>query len=136
VEKKDSLEQNVVFGVRDISLEELQTAWHSLLEHKRQMAEWLEVTILDRAFEWKSPVIYLKLDNPIQQEHVQKNKGAWVLFLQKQLQNGFSIQIETELLKIEERKAVPYTNTEKWQFLAQKHALLDDLRNRLGLDLE
>jgi len=114
----------------------LQEAWHSLLEQKRQKSEWLEVTILDRVFEWKSPVILLKLDNPIQQEHVQKSKGAWVLFLQQHLENSFSIQIETELLKTEDRKAVPYTNTEKWQFLAQKHALLEDLRNRLGLDLE
>jgi DNA polymerase-3 subunit gamma/tau len=131
-----SAEHKVVFGIREISFEEIQEAWHHLIEHKRQMAEWSEVTILDRNFEWKSPYIRLKLDNPIQQEQAQKHKADWILYLQQYLQNSFSIQIETEILKEEERKLVPYTNSEKWNFLAQKYALLEDLRNRLGLEID
>lgn len=57
-----------------------------------------------------------------------------ITYLKSSLNNRH-IKLETEL-KEDEQSKVPYTNKEKFDFMAEKKPILNELRNRLGLDTD
>jgi DNA polymerase-3 subunit gamma/tau len=61
-------------------------------------------------------------------------KGELTGFLREKLRNN-SIQVSGHVQTGEEKKVI-YTNREKFEFLAEKNAMLRDLKDRLGLDTD
>jgi DNA polymerase-3 subunit gamma/tau len=55
-------------------------------------------------------------------------------YLRKNL-NNFSIELQAEIAPQEAKKMI-YTSQEKFRYLAEKHPVLQDLKTKLGLDLE
>lgn len=76
--------------------------------------------------------IEIKLSNPLQEETLNAIKTEALVFLRDKLNND-AITINS-VLNTEERKRRLYTTREKFDHLAEKHPLLLELKERLGLD--
>ena len=61
-----------------------------------------------------------------------KFRSDLITYLKTRLNNRH-LKLETEITKIE-KSHTPYTNSEKFEFMAEKKPILKELKNRLGLD--
>ena len=78
--------------------------------------------------------IKLTVPNSFQSITIEALQQELLTYLRDQLQNR-SIQLETEVEKIENKKMI-YTNTEKFDYLAEKYPDLKELKKRLDLDTD
>jgi len=123
------------YPVQPIDEAKLQEAWLKLLAYWREHHyDSTEIVVLDRKFQWQNPVLTLTLDNPLQQEVVEKRKSTWIRFLQEQMQNAHTIEISAKI-EANYTQKVPYTNAEKWEYLSKKYPVMDLLKTKLGLDI-
>lgn len=76
--------------------------------------------------------ILLKLNNAVNIDILDRFRSDLISYLKRQLNNG-KITLETEVLK-EDTKRMIYTNKDKFDYLAEKNPILNQLRERLGLD--
>ncbi len=76
--------------------------------------------------------VILPLTNAVKINILDKFRSDLITHLKTVLDNRH-ITLETELLQ-EEASYKPYTNKEKFDYLIQKKPVLQDLKDRLGLD--
>lgn len=76
--------------------------------------------------------IVIQLTNPVKIDILDRFRSDLITYLKNKLNNG-KIVLEIEMLK-EKTKRMIYTNKEKFDYLAEKKPLLNQLRDRLGLD--
>lgn len=114
--------------------EELHKAWHEFVEIRRQGGSMSEVVMLDRVFTQDGHVIQLGVDNPVQLDLLNDLKSDLLMYLRQTLKNG-QIQIHAFVLE-QQTSRQPYTQAEKFNYLADKNPALLDLKNTLGLDFD
>lgn len=85
----------------------------------------------DIRLEEKHKVI-ISFTNSVKMVILDKFRSDLISHLKGKLNNRH-ITLETELHE-EERSKVPYTNAEKFEYMAEKKPILNELKNRLGLD--
>jgi DNA polymerase-3 subunit gamma/tau len=131
-EKATQTAETVVhYGNEPFTLEQLQHQWQTFASTRNSPTEQL---ILNRGFELQKDTILLKLENQIQMNQLGEFRYELLEFLRKKLKNS-QIQLQGEIV-IQEKKRMVYTNREKFDYLAEKHPVLNDLRNQLGLDVD
>lgn len=112
----------------------LQEVWQSLAASKKE--DIRSYIILNREVKLlENQVVHLELTNQIQLDNFHSLKHEWLRYLKDQLQNDH-IQLSAELVKQEEQKRMLYTASDKYRYLSEKYALVEQLRSRFGLDLE
>jgi DNA polymerase-3 subunit gamma/tau len=85
---------------------------------------------IDEHFEGTS--CYLTFSNDILEEEFQKEKSQILKFFRENyLQQPF---FETRISDIPVAEIKPYTNSEKFTFMAKKHPKIQEIKNRLGLE--
>jgi hypothetical protein len=123
------------YPVQPIDEAKLQEAWLKLLAYwRKHHYDSTEIVVLDRKFQWQNPVLTLTLENTLQREVVEKRKSTWIRFLQEQMQNAHTIEISAKI-EANYTQKVPYTNSEKWEYLSKKYPVMDLLKTKLGLDI-
>jgi DNA polymerase-3 subunit gamma/tau len=127
-----SEEKNGTVATQDQSVTEKQVkeAWTEYAEERKSNVA--EYHLLNREFEFRNNQITIHLANPIEEPLLLSIKTNLVEFLRKKLNNN-SIQV-TSMLKEFQSKKVAYTNKDKFEHLAEKNPLLNDLKDRFGLD--
>lgn len=93
-----------------------------------------EQVILNRPIELKENTILLKLDSQTQMSQLNEFRPILLEYLRRNMKN-YSIELQAEIAPQEAKKMI-YTSQEKFRYLAEKHPVLQDLKSRLGLDLE
>lgn len=88
--------------------------------------------MLNREFDFNNNQLTIRLANPIEEPMLALVKSDLVDFLRQKLNNN-SIQV-TGLLQEFQSKKVAYTNKDKFEHLADKNPILNELRIRFGLD--
>ena len=78
--------------------------------------------------------IRLEIINSYQLHMIERVQTELIEFLREQLKNKH-IKLRTEVVKPEDKKMV-YTNTEKFNYLAEKYPMMNELRKRLGLETD
>jgi DNA polymerase-3 subunit gamma/tau len=78
--------------------------------------------------------VTIKLENQILVDRFNQVKTDLGEFIRKRLGN-VSFKMEAILLEKEEKKSL-YTASDKYQYLVSKNPLLEDLKVKLGLDLD
>lgn len=117
---------------KSVSAAALRKVWDEYADrHRKQVGEY---QILQREFEFKSPVITLSLANPVEESMLESFRHELLQHLRDRLQN-------TELtiavaMQDHSGKKVIYTAKEKFEHLAEKNPFLNELKDRLGLDWE
>ena len=124
-------EATVHYGNEPFTHEQLKTHWRNFAATRDSPSEGL---ILSRDFELQQRTILLRLDNQTQLTQLAEFKHELLEYLRKQLHNS-QVQLQAEV-SVQEKKRMVYTNREKFEYLAEKHPLLNDLRTQLGLDVD
>ena len=76
--------------------------------------------------------IAIKFTNPVKIDILDKFRSDLITHLKSKLNNG-KISLEIEMIE-EETKRKMYTNSDKFNYLAEKNPIVKQLRDRLGLD--
>jgi DNA polymerase III subunit gamma/tau len=112
---------------------ELTSVWTAFTANREALGEISEVVILKRDFNLEGTNIRIKLDNNVQKGLLEGFKTLLMTYLREKLQNT-NIQLSAEIA-VDEQNFKPYTQTEKFSFMAEKNPYLIDLKNALGLEL-
>ena len=78
--------------------------------------------------------IIIKIDNEVQQQQLQQMRFGLIDFLREHTGNNYAI--ESEILKSAEQKKRLYTSSDKYQFLVEKYPALEELKRKLGLEID
>lgn len=126
--------KNVVVPTKSkpIVLEELKEAWNQFAaQRKNQVAEF---HLLSQPFEIIGNEVVLHLSNPVEEPLLESIKSDLTTHLRNKLENAM-LSITSSLKELDARKII-YTDKEKFDHLAEKHPLLHELKQRLGLDTD
>lgn len=114
--------------------EALQAAWQQFIEKREAVGRASEAVMLNREFDVVDGVIQLGLDNAVQMGLLQDFKADLMHHLRDTLQNT-SIQLHA-FVNEHQVQRMPYTQAEKFAFLAEKNPALHELKAALGLDFD
>ena len=89
---------------------------------------------MDRPIQLSGFNIVIRLDNVIQIDQLGEFKMELLEYLRKNLSNNL-VNIVTEIKEDSEIKKI-YTGKEKYLFLAKQNPAIEELRIKLGLDLD
>ncbi len=119
---------------RSINLAQLHEEWEKFAEHRKLMGKESEFTLLNQEVSLAEDgvTIPLKLTNVLQEDLLEGVRVSLVQHLRKTLQHH-RIRVEGKLVR-EEKQRKLYTPTEKLNHLIQKYPVLQELKDRLGLD--
>ncbi|MDX2303839.1 MAG: DNA polymerase III subunit gamma/tau [Microscillaceae bacterium] len=87
----------------------------------RQMPKIIDKNILEFTFNESEMLAFQKIE------------ADFLDKIQKKLRNK---SIEIRIQKAEDVQVKPYSNFQKYEYLSEKHPLLKDIKNRLGLELD
>jgi DNA polymerase-3 subunit gamma/tau len=117
--------------------EQLENYWKAFAQSRITDGGYnSEQVILNKPIELagNGTTILLKLDSQTQMSQLNDFKPVLLEYLRKNMKN-FSIDLQAEIASQDVKKMI-YTSQEKFRYLAEKHPVLQDLKARLGLDLE
>lgn len=112
---------------------QLKEKWDSYVQKLKSEGRDREYNTLNQKVDIGDDlVIKLVLPNSFQSLTIESLQQELLTYLRSELDNR-NIQLKTEVEKAEEKKLI-YTNSEKFQYLAEKYPNLRTLRQRLDLD--
>jgi DNA polymerase-3 subunit gamma/tau len=118
-----------------VSNEALRLAWKQFADdHMADGPRSLYTTLTAELPEVSGNDIAFKVHNSIQEKDLQEIRGELMEHLRKRL-NNVALQLHIERIKEQEVKKEFLSEREKYDRLAAKNPLLDELRKRLDLDL-
>ncbi len=118
---------------KPFTIEKLKEVWLKYAETKKNITRYHFLssnipTILDEN------VISVPAVNNSQADEIKKFHDELLVFLKQNLEND-TISIKIEITEhIDSKSSKPYTDTEKYQYFAQKNPDLQKMRDRLNLD--
>ncbi|MDQ3394157.1 MAG: hypothetical protein M3512_08605 [Bacteroidota bacterium] len=114
-------------------LQDLRKYWEDFADIKKFDGKSTDYILLNEDINLLEDYsIEIKLSNPLQEETLTNLKPELLAFLREKLKNdGITIKA---VINAEERKRRLYTTREKFDHLVEKHPILMELRERLGLD--
>ena len=116
------------------TFEALQAAWAEFVQKREAVGRASEAVILTRDIKLEGHVIQLGLDNALQLDLLADFKADLLQFLREILQNS-SLQLHAFVLDTPTQR-MPYTQAEKFAYLAEKNPTLHELKSALGLDFD
>jgi DNA polymerase-3 subunit gamma/tau len=119
------------------TIEELTTVWNQLAAEFQSANLINKYVMMNRPIELIGSIIHIKVENEVQVQQFNENVRLEVLGkIRERLQN-YSIDIALDVIETEKSdKKMLYTQSDKYEFLAQKHPLLSEMKQKLGLDHE
>ncbi|MCK5209530.1 MAG: hypothetical protein KAQ62_09415 [Cyclobacteriaceae bacterium] len=118
-----------------MTIEQLKVEWNKFAEKLKREGREREYNTLNHQVEFQKDLsIKLTLPNSFQSLTIEGLQQELLTYLRTNLNNG-KIQLITEIEKVEDKKMI-YTNSEKFEFLAEKYPDLRDLKKRLDLDTD
>ncbi len=116
-----------------VTKEELMEHWQAFALAKKEEGKNSTFVLLNQEVSLvDGHQIGIKLSNTVQQPLLEGVRTELTQYLRKRLQNNRLI-INAELVEMKKEEMI-YTNTEKFNYLANKYPELKNLKDRLGLD--
>lgn len=106
--------------------------WNEFAEQRK--AQVGEYHLLKQEFEFSNNLITIHLSNHVEEPLLQGIRSELTMFLREKLKNN-SLNITGHLREVTSKK-IAYTNKEKFDHLAAKNPILNELKDRLGLDTD
>jgi len=125
------------FNNQDFDLPKFLGVWNEIAKKYKDANLINKFVMMDRPIELIDTVAHLKVENEVQVQHFNEQLRMEVLgTLRERLQN-YAIDIVLDVTVQENGdKKLLYTQSDKYDFLVQKHPLLGELKQKLGLDHE
>ena len=115
----------------------MDTCVYQVKEHYRQAGKSLECAILDQKIQVSdSGVMTLQVTGSIQEEIANKMRPDLVGLIRQLTGAGqLSVQV-VQAEEVQDDRPKLYTNTDKLNYLKQKHPALAELQRKFGLDVD
>jgi DNA polymerase-3 subunit gamma/tau len=125
------------FNNQDFDLPKFLGVWNEIAQKYKDANLINKFVMMDRPIELVGTVAHMKVENEVQVQHFNEQLRMEVLgILRERLQN-YAIDIVLDVTaQIDGDKKLLYTQSDKYDFLVQKHPLLGELKQKLGLDHE
>ena len=123
--------------VKEITLEELQSEWTQIANNFKTDNLINKYVMMNRPIQVMGNSIHISFENEVQMQQFNENiKLELLTNLRTKLKNHL-IDIELELVEQEKsEKKMLYTQSDKYNFLVEKHPVISELKQRFGLDHE
>ena len=123
--------------VKEITLEELQSEWTQIANNFKTANLINKYVMMNRPIQVIGNSIHISFENEVQMQQFNENiKLELLTNLRTKLKNHL-IDIELELVEQEKsEKKMLYTQSDKYNFLVEKHPVISELKQRFGLDHE
>lgn len=125
------------FNNQDFDLPKFLGVWNEIAQKYKDANLINKFVMMDRPIELVDTVAHMKVENEVQVQHFNEQLRMEVLgTLRERLQN-YAIDIVLDVTaQTDGDKKLLYTQSDKYDFLVQKHPLLGELKQKLGLDHE
>jgi len=119
------------------NLKDLKNAWKEYSESLKSSKRSNEFNLMSNRFELdENAQVTIFINNALEEDILERFKVSLTTHLRNSLQND-QIRIVTQIKKEENgNKRKMYTNTDRFNYLAEKNPDLIELKNKLGLDTE
>lgn len=123
--------------VKEITLEELQSEWTQIANNFKTANLINKYVMMNRPIQVIGNSIHISFENEVQMQQFNENiKLELLTTLRTKLKNHL-IDIELDLVDQEKSdKKMLYTQSDKYNFLVEKHPVISELKQRFGLDHE
>ncbi|NBW03287.1 MAG: hypothetical protein EBR87_06175 [Cytophagia bacterium] len=123
--------------VQEITLEELQSEWTQIANNFKTANLINKYVMMNRPIQVIGNSIHISFENEVQMQQFNENiKLELLTTLRTKLKNHL-IDIELDLVEQEKSdKKMLYTQSDKYNFLVEKHPVISELKQRFGLDHE
>ncbi len=119
---------------KNFTIDEAKQAWTNFLTNSISDVRLKNFYTSNPNFiNWENTILKIKVLNKSQELEIRKIHDTLLAFLKTTLQNS-NIKIEIELVQEELKTGKPYTDKEKFQYVAQQYPILSTLKNELELD--
>jgi hypothetical protein len=134
-EKELQKEPEEFYGEDSYTEAQLRSTWKTFADKTKAEGRDSEYAVLKQDIRLiDNDTIIITFTNSVKMMILDKFRSDLIVYLKSTLNNR-NINLETELLE-EEASKIPYTNREKFDYLAEKKPILNELKNRLGLDTD
>ncbi|MDF0694182.1 DNA polymerase III subunit gamma/tau [Aquirufa ecclesiirivi] len=124
--------ENKTFTLADISRE-----WVRIAKAYEANQDINKFVMMNRPIELIGTVLHLKVENELQIQQFNEAIRMEVLNQLRSSLHNFDIDIELDILVQEKSdKKVLYTQSDKYEYLSEKHPILVEMKQRMGLDYE
>jgi len=132
---KEAEKSHLKIGTDPVTVEQLKKEWNVFTEKLRKEGRDREYNTLNQQVDFHEDLtINLTLPNSFQSLTIEGLQQELLTHLRTVLNNS-KIQLITEIEKIENKRLI-YTNSEKFDYLAEKYPSLKELKKRLDLDTD
>ncbi|MHA8107426.1 DNA polymerase III subunit gamma/tau [Aquirufa sp. 5-AUSEE-100C1] len=138
-EDTEAEQQNTAtnFDNQPFDLAQLLEVWNGISTKFKEANLINKFVMMDRPIELVGTIAHMKVENEVQVQHFNEQLRMEVLGILRERLRNYSIDIVLDVIvqELEEKKLL-YTQSDKYDFLVQKHPLLGELKQKLGLDHE
>jgi DNA polymerase III subunit gamma/tau len=138
--QSENAEQTSVLGKvqnESFTFEELHFIWTQIAQGFKQANFINKYVMMNREISLVDSIVYIKVEGEVQiQQFNDSLKLELITQLREKLKND-SIDISLDLIEgeVSDKKMI-YTQSDKYEFLSQKHPILIEMKQRMGLDHE
>ena len=138
-EDTETEQQNTAtnFDNKPFDLAQLLEVWNGIATKFKEANLINKFVMMDRPIELVGTIAHMKVENEVQVQHFNEQLRMEVLGILRERLSNYSIDIVLDVIEQEQgEKKLLYTQSDKYDFLVQKHPLLGELKQKLGLDHE
>ncbi|MBP6055115.1 MAG: DNA polymerase III subunit gamma/tau [Cytophagaceae bacterium] len=138
--QEDEVKEQAVandFNNQDFDSAKFLGVWNEIAKKFKDANLINKFVMMDRPIELIDTVAHIKVENEVQVQHFNEQLRMEVLgTLRERLQNyAIDIVLDVTIQENGDKKLL-YTQSDKYDFLVQKHPILGELKQKLGLDHE
>jgi DNA polymerase-3 subunit gamma/tau len=138
-EDTEAEQQNIAtnFENQPFDLAQLLEVWSEIATKFKEANLINKFVMMDRPIELVGTIAHMKVENEVQVQHFNEQLRMEVLGILRERLRNYAIDIVLDVIVQEQgEKKLLYTQSDKYDFLLQKHPLLGELKQKLGLDHE
>ena len=136
-EKSIHSEHHAGQEVKEITLEELQREWTQIADNFKTANLINKYVMMNRPIQVVANSIHISFENEVQMQQFNENIKLEILTTLRTKLKNHLIDIELDMVEQEKNdKKMLYTQSDKYNFLVEKHPVISELKQRFGLDHE
>jgi DNA polymerase-3 subunit gamma/tau len=125
------------FQNQPFDLPKLMQVWQEIGQKFKDANLINKFVMMDRPIELIDTVAHIKVENEVQVQHFNEQLRMEVLGILRERLSNYAIDIVLDVVAAEQGdKKLLYTQSDKYDYLVEKHPLLGELKQKLGLDHE
>jgi DNA polymerase-3 subunit gamma/tau len=125
------------FVNQEFDLKKFLEVWNEIAQKYKDGNLINKFVMMDRPIELIDSIAHMKVENEVQVQHFNEQLRMEVLGILRERLSNYTVDIVLVLTEQEnDDKKLLYTQSDKFDFLVQKHPLLGELKQKLGLDHE